>query len=54
MGDEAYTKEGLDKDFGFDVNRPFYFRSRLPMQRVVEAVGAANLVLKQWTKNRIS
>jgi hypothetical protein len=53
MGDEAYTKKGKrSKGFGFLVDEPFYFRSRLPMQRVAECVGANNIVLKKWAKNR--
>jgi hypothetical protein len=35
------TKErtsGFDKEHGLYINRPFYFRSRLPMQRVIELV----------------
>ena len=43
--------KGLVGDFGFYANRPFYFRSRLPMQRVMESIGANNLVLKRWRKN---
>jgi hypothetical protein len=31
---------------------PFYLRSKLPMQRVAECVGANNIVLKKWYKNR--
>jgi hypothetical protein len=46
MGKDAIQKKGVDRDFGFRVNRQFYFRSRLPMQRVVEAIGASNLVIK--------
>jgi hypothetical protein len=38
-------------EFGFHVNRPFYFRSRLPMKRVAEALGANNIVIKRWRKN---
>ena len=45
-------KGGLVGDFGFHANRPFYFRSRLPMQRVMECIGANNIVLKRWVKNR--
>jgi hypothetical protein len=53
MGDEAYIKKGKkDKYTGFIVDEPFYFRSKLPMQRVVECVGASNAVLKKWYKNR--
>lgn len=54
MGDEAYQTKGLDSDFGFRVNEPFYLRSKLPMQRVMEAVGANNVVIKQYYKNRIA
>jgi hypothetical protein len=43
--------EGLNADFGFFVNRPFYLRSRLPMQRVAECHGASNVYLKRWRKN---
>jgi hypothetical protein len=39
------------KDFGFHCDRPFYFRSRLPMRRVAESIGANNLALKRWRKN---
>jgi len=42
----------LNKDFGFRVNEEFYLRSKLPMQRVIECVGANNAVLKKWYKNR--
>jgi hypothetical protein len=38
-------------DFGFHANRPFYFRSRMPMQRVIEMQGNTNMVLKRWRKN---
>jgi len=53
MGDEAFDKKGtLDRDHGLVALEPFYFRSRLPMQRVVECVGANNAVLKKWYLNR--
>lgn len=52
MGDEAFQTKGHDHDFGFRVNSPFYLVSRLPMQRVVEAIGANNLVIKTYAKNR--
>jgi len=48
--EEAQSK-GLHEDFGFHIGRPFYFRSRLPMKRVVECLGDSNLVLKRWRKN---
>jgi hypothetical protein len=34
------------------VNEIFLFRSKLPMQRVAECVGANNVVLKKYYKNR--
>jgi len=47
------TKDsGVDKDFGFSRNRPFYIRSRLPMKRLAECVGANNVQLKRYVKNR--
>jgi len=53
MGDQAYDKKGtLDRDFGFIAMEPFYLKSRLPMERVVECVGANNAVIKKWAKNR--
>jgi hypothetical protein len=42
----------MSKDAGIIVDEPFYLRSRLPMQRVAECVGANNIVLKKWAKNR--
>jgi len=54
MGAEAYRKKGqMSKNgTGFRVDEPFYLRSKLPMQRVVECVGANNAVLKKWAKGR--
>jgi hypothetical protein len=49
---EGIAKEGMNEDFGFEVNRPFYIRSRLPMKRVAEMVGASNIVLKRYVKGR--
>jgi hypothetical protein len=51
---ETYTKKGAmsRRGFGFYANEPFYLRSRLPMQRVAECVGANNIVLKKWANNR--
>jgi hypothetical protein len=43
---EKIPTKGLNKDFGFEINRPFYLVSKLFMKRVVECVGANNLVLK--------
>jgi hypothetical protein len=48
---EKEPTKGLNKDFGFHINRPFYMVSRLPMKRVAECVGANNINLKRWRKN---
>jgi hypothetical protein len=53
MKEEAYDKKGtLDSDHGLIALEPFYLRSKLPMQRVVECVGASNATLKKWAKGR--
>jgi hypothetical protein len=51
---EKTRTKGLDKDFGFHINRPFYIRSRLPMKRVAECVGANNVQLKRYAKGRMA
>jgi hypothetical protein len=48
---EKVQEKGLVKDFGFHANRPFYIRSRLPMQRVAEMHGNANIWIRRWRKN---
>ena len=48
---KAMTK-GLNRNFGFYINRPFYIRSKLPMRRVIEIVGGRNLVIKRLYRNR--
>jgi len=48
--DKVRTK-GFNKEFGFHINRPFYIRSRMPMQRIAECHGANNVWLKRWRKN---
>jgi hypothetical protein len=45
--------KGFNKEFGFHINRPFYVRSRMPMQRVIECHGANNVWLKRWRKNAL-
>jgi hypothetical protein len=54
VGHDAYTKKGKlsKRGFGFIALEPFYLRSKLPMQRVAECVGANNIVLKKWAKGR--
>ena len=34
----AQVTEGLDKNFGFYINRPFYMISRMPLRRVIEVI----------------
>lgn len=46
-----YATEGFNEEFGFHINRPFYIRSRLPLKRVAECVGANNVVLRRWRAN---
>jgi len=48
--DKDRTK-GMNSEFGFHINRPFYMRSRLPFLRVAECHGANNVWLKRWRKN---
>jgi hypothetical protein len=50
QADKEPTK-GMNENFGFNIGRPFYIRSRLPMKRIAECVGANNVVLKRWRKN---
>jgi hypothetical protein len=50
--DKGPQKKGLNKEFGFHCNRPFYISSRLPMHRVAEMLGGTNVTLKRWVKNR--
>jgi hypothetical protein len=44
--------KGLDKNFGFEINRPFYIMSRLPTNRVIEYQGANYLRIKMWSRGR--
>jgi len=48
---EAILTKGLDEDFGFHRNRPFYIRSRLPFQRIVQCHGAVHVRINRWKKN---
>lgn len=38
--------KGLNKEFGLEIERPFFIVSKMWMNRVVECVGASNLVMK--------
>jgi hypothetical protein len=44
--------KGLDKDFGFEINRPFYIMSRLPTNRALEYQGGQYLRIRMWSMNR--
>jgi hypothetical protein len=50
-GPKTETK-GLNEEFGFHINRPFYFVSELPFNRVAEMLGGTNMVLKRWRNNQ--
>jgi len=43
--------KGLNEEFGFYINRPFYIVSELPFNRVAESIGANNVTLKRWRNN---
>jgi hypothetical protein len=49
-GPKTETK-GLNEEFGFHINRPFYLVSELPFNRVAEMLGGTQVVLKRWRKN---
>jgi hypothetical protein len=40
--------KGLNEEFGFHINRPFYIVSELPFNRVMEMHGNTNMMLKRW------
>ena len=42
--------KGLNEDFGFQVNRPFYIRSRMLFKRVLQCHGANNIALNRYAK----
>lgn len=48
--DKDATK-GFNKEYGFQINKPFYIVSTLPQKRVVEAIGGNNLVIKSLRRN---
>ena len=51
---EKVKTSGENKDFGFDINREFYLRSKMFMQRVVECKGGQWLHLMKYNKARKS
>jgi hypothetical protein len=49
---EKTEVKGLNEEFGFHINRPFYIVSELPFNRVAEMLGGTNMVLKRWRNNQ--
>jgi hypothetical protein len=50
--DEKWEKKGLNEEFGFEINRPFYIVSELPFNRVMEMLGNTQVLLKRWRNNQ--
>ena len=50
--EDAEPTQGLNAEFGFWINRPFYLISRLNEWRVIEIAGGENLLLKKRIYNR--
>ena len=46
--------KGMNSNFGFYINRPFYIVSKMWMSRVIEVVGGRNLVIKSRVHGRKS
>jgi hypothetical protein len=44
--------KGYSSRYGFHIMRPFYFRSRMTLKRVIECVSNAYVRHKRWYKNR--
>jgi hypothetical protein len=51
---EKVQEKGLNENFGWHCNRPFYMVSRLPLKKVAEMVGASNIALKRFVKGRLA
>jgi ribosomal protein L19E len=49
---EKDRTSGENKEFGFHINRPFYLKSRLPMGRVAECIGASRFQIKTYRANQ--
>jgi hypothetical protein len=45
-------QNGIDKEFGFHRNRPFYLVSRMPFKRVAEAHPNNHVYLRRYVKNK--
>jgi len=46
--------KGLNEEFNFQINKPFYLVSELPFNRVAEMHGANNVWLRRWRKNTLA
>ena len=44
--------KGLDKDFGWQINRPFYIISRLPTNRALEYQSGQYARIRMWSMGR--
>lgn len=49
---EKTRTKGHNDHFGMDINRPFFLVSRFPMKRVLECIGASNIVIKTLHRQR--
>jgi len=45
--------KGLNKEFGFHINRPFYMVSRLPFHRVIETINSTSMQQRRYVKGRV-
>jgi hypothetical protein len=52
VDEHKYKTTGVDKQFGFPINKPFYLVSKLPMNRVIQLNGGSNLVLHRYIAGR--
>lgn len=43
--------KGLNEEYGFYINRPFYMKSRMLFGRVAAVYGASNIRLERYRKN---
>jgi hypothetical protein len=47
------ASKGFNRNYGFYINRAFYFRSRMPMQRIAERVGS-DVRLRRYRNKQLS
>jgi hypothetical protein len=46
--------KGFNEEFGFSINRPFYFKSRMMFHRVIDQHSNSWNYLRRYVKNRTS